>query len=64
MTELEQIEQQIRDIFTKESITKLDVNTGNLLFERWKTLTGYISDKSPVCKDCTEMILDNKPKYK
>jgi len=61
------IEFTIRKIFKKNKITKYDVNIANKLFDKWKVLTGHISDKTPVLKytpDFIEPILDKQPNYK
>lgn len=58
------IEQKLRNTFSKKVVTKLDVNICNQLLERWKQLTGYVSDKSPVIEQNIEdvnSILDSKP---
>ncbi len=58
------IEQKLKNTFSKKFITKLDVNICNQLLERWKQLTGYVSDKSPVIEQNIEdvnSILDSKP---
>jgi phage FluMu protein Com len=58
------IEYQLRSIFSQNKIRAIDVVQANKLFEKWKDLTGYVSDKTPACKDCPEIIIDEEPKWK
>lgn len=61
--EIKSIEEKIRDIFTKDIITSLDIEISKKLLIRWKFLTEYISDKTPVMKHTVDKILDNEPDW-
>ena len=41
------IEEEIRFIFNRESVSDALVNVGNRLFERWKKLTNWQEDDTP-----------------
>lgn len=65
--EIRCIEFTIKKIFQQNKINRYDVNIANKLFDKWKVLTGYVSDKTPVLKytpDFIEPILDKEPNYK
>lgn len=61
--EILSIEERIRGIFAKDNITRIDVNVSNELFSRWKYLTKYVSDKTPVMLQTVDEILDKEPKW-
>lgn len=62
--EIKTIEQRLRDIFAKDNITKMDVNISNEMLDRWKYLTKYVSDKTPVTKFTVDEIIDKEPNWK
>lgn len=55
------IEKEIKEIFAKDNIRKLDVVKSNELLDRWKILTNYKSDKTPVLNIASQQILDDHP---
>lgn len=62
--EIKFIEDKLKSIFSQERIRAVDVIESNKLFDKWKVLTGYISDKTPVLQhtpDFIDPILDKKP---
>jgi hypothetical protein len=44
------IEFEIKNIFAKETITDADVHLANYLINKWKRLTNWVSDTTPVLK--------------
>jgi hypothetical protein len=42
------IEFEIKCIFNKETITDADVHLANYLINKWKRLTNWVSDTTPV----------------
>jgi hypothetical protein len=56
------IELKLKAIFKKNIIRRLDVIRANKLFDEWKVLTGYVSDKRPASIDVE--ILDEEPIWK
>lgn len=61
--EILSIEERIRGIFAKDNITRIDVNVSNELLGRWKYLTKYVSDKTPVTTFTVDEILDKTPPW-
>ena len=55
------IELKLKAIFKKNIIRRLDVIRANRLFDEWKVLTGYVSDKRPASIDVE--ILDEEPNW-
>lgn len=55
------IEERLRNIFAKEQITKLDINNTKELLDKWKFLTDYVSDKTPVLISTVDDTLDERP---
>jgi len=49
--EIKTIEYTLRNIFQKDEITERDVINASILFQKWKSLTGYME----------ESILDEEP---
>lgn len=48
--EIEDLESRIRHTFAKDVITKVDVSVSKQMLDRWKYLTKYTPDKTPVLK--------------
>ncbi len=44
------LENEIKSIFAKNTITDADVQLGNYLIKRWKKLTNWVADATPVLK--------------
>lgn len=44
------IEFEIKCIFNKETITDADVQLANYLIKKWKKLTNWVADTTPVLK--------------
>jgi hypothetical protein len=65
--EIELIEFKLKATFNKDRITKMDVMESNKLFEKWKQLTKYVSDKTPVLKTTSDKqsfeIIDKFPNW-
>jgi len=57
------IEERLRNIFVKDSITQLDINNTKELLAEWKFLTNYVSDKTPVLISTIDDSLDERPKW-
>jgi hypothetical protein len=55
------IEAELKQIFVKDNIRRLDVVKSNELLDRWKILTNYKSDKTPVLDIPSQQILDDDP---
>jgi hypothetical protein len=55
------IEKEIKEIFAKDNIRRLDVVKSNELLDRWKILTNHKSDKTPVLNIASQQILDDDP---
>jgi hypothetical protein len=55
------IEAELKQIFAKDNIRRLDVVKSNELLDRWKILTNYKSDKTPVLNIASQQILDDDP---
>ena len=55
------IEKEIKEIFAKDNIRRLDVVKSNELLDRWKILTNYKSNKTPVLNIASQQILDDDP---
>jgi hypothetical protein len=49
--EIKEIEAEIWSIFRKDFIPTFLVNKANTLIHRWKILTGWKTDTTPVLKD-------------
>ena len=49
--EIEDLESRIRHTFAKDVITKVDVSVSKQMLDRWKYLTKYTPDKTPVLKN-------------
>lgn len=61
--EIKFIEYRLKTIFSQDVIRAIDVVDSNKLLDKWKVLTGYVSDKTPVLQytpDFIEPILDKK----
>ncbi len=43
-----QLEFEIKSIFKKETITDADVQLANYLINKWKKLTNWVTDTTPV----------------
>lgn len=62
--EIKFIEFRLKSIFSQDVIRAIDVVESNRLFDKWKFLTGYISDKTPVLAhpvDFFNPIIDRNP---
>jgi hypothetical protein len=57
------IEEEIKQIFAKDNITKLDVFKANKLLNGWKILTNHKSDTTPVLQTFNSGVLDNDPMW-
>jgi len=57
------IEERLRNIFAKDSITQLDINNSKELFHEWKFLTNYVPDRTPVLISTVDDSLDERPKW-
>lgn len=57
------IEQRIRNIFAKDSIIRIDVNISNELLNRWKFLTKYVPDRTPVLLQTVDSVIDKTPPW-
>ena len=55
------MEREIKEIFAKDKISKLDVFKANKLFDAWKLLTDYTPDPTPVVQESSSGILDEEP---
>ena len=55
------IEAELKQIFAKDNIRRLDVVKSNELLDRWKILTNYKSNKTPVLNIASQQILDDDP---
>ena len=55
--EIKTIEYTIRNIFSKNKITKSDVDSANRLFRKWKKLIKHKEDASFI----VDSVLDNEP---
>ena len=44
------IEYEIKCIFNKENITDADVQLANYLINKWKKLTNWVTDTTPILK--------------
>ena len=54
------IEEEIKQIFAKDNITRLDVFKSKKLFDAWKILTNHKADTTPVLQKSSQSILDNE----
>lgn len=54
-------EMEIKEIFSKNNIRRLDVIKGNRLIHEWELLTNYKSDKTPILDVASQQILDDDP---
>ena len=54
-------EMEIKEIFSKNNIRRLDVIKGNRLIHEWELLTNYKSDKTPILDIASQQILDDEP---
>ena len=64
--EIKFIEYRLKTIFSQDIVRAIDVVDSNRLLDKWKVLTGYISDKTPVLQytpDFIEPILDKNPSW-
>ena len=59
--EIKAIEKDIRTILKKKFIPSLLVTKANVLIERWKVLTGWKEDTTPVLYE--EKLIDKTPYY-
>lgn len=57
------IEEEIKQIFAKENISRLDVFKSNKLLDAWKILTNHKADATPVLETSSMNILDNEPMW-
>jgi len=55
------IEIELKKIFAKDEISKLDIFIANKLFDTWKLLTDYIPDDILVLQESSSGILDDEP---
>jgi len=55
------IEKELKKIFAKDKISKLDVFIANKLFNTWNLLTDYIPDDTRVLQEFSSGILDDEP---
>lgn len=62
--EIKSIEWKIRNMFDKDKITDADIIDSSKLINRWKFLTNYVSDKTPVLSHTIDEIIDEQPNYK
>lgn len=46
--EILQLEIEIKEIFAKNTITDADVHLGTFLINKWKRLTNWVTDTTPV----------------
>jgi hypothetical protein len=59
--EIKFIEYRLKTIFSQDVVRAIDVVDSNKLLDKWKVLTGYVSDKTPVLQytpDFIEPILE------
>ncbi len=62
--EIKSIEFRLKAIFSQDVVRAIDVVESRELFSKWKVLTEYVSDKTPVLQytpDFIEPILETKP---
>jgi hypothetical protein len=57
------IEEEIRQIFAKDSIKRIDVVRANNLLDTWKLLTDYTPNTRPVIQESDSNMLDNEPEW-
>lgn len=57
------IEEEIRQIFAKDNIKRIDVVRANNLLDTWKLLTDYTPNNTPVIQGFNSTILDNEPEW-
>lgn len=61
--EIREIEDEIWSIFKEDYISDSLINKATKLISRWKNLTRWKTDKTPVLKKRDISILDRVPKY-
>jgi hypothetical protein len=62
--EIKFIEYRLKTIFSQDVVRTIDVVDSNKLLDKWKVLTGYVSDKTPVLKytpDFINPVIDKNP---
>ena len=62
--EIKFIEYRLKTIFSQDVVRAIDVVDSNKLLDKWKVLTGYVSDKTPVLKytpDFINPVIDKNP---
>ena len=62
--EIKSIEDRLKVIFSQDVVKAIDVVDSNKLLDKWKVLTGHVSDKTPVLQhtpDFIEPFLETKP---
>ena len=62
--EIKSIELRLKAIFSQDVVKAIHVVESKELFSKWKVLTEYISDKTPVLKytpDFINPVLDKNP---
>ena len=62
--EIKSIEFRLKAIFSQDVVKAIHVIESKELFSKWKVLTEYVSDKTPVLKytpDFINPIVDKKP---
>ena len=57
------IEAEIKEIFAKDHIRRLDVIKANRLIDEWTLLTNYKYNKTPLLKKTSEQVLDDQPMW-
>jgi hypothetical protein len=57
------LEEEIKKIFLKENISKLDVFKANKHLETWKLLTDHKEDQTPFPKNISSIVLDGDPRW-
>jgi hypothetical protein len=61
--EIADLERRIIQVFKKDVITPMDVKESKKLLEKWKFLSGYVSDKTPVMLQTIDEIVDKQPNW-
>jgi hypothetical protein len=57
------IEEEVKQIFAKDHIRRLDVIKANRLIDEWKLLTDYKINKISVLDKTSQQVLDNIPMW-
>ena len=57
------IEAEVKEIFAKDHIRRLDVIKANRLIYEWELLTNYKINKIPVLDKTSQQVLDDEPEW-